>query len=151
MNQMRSGQLIAQKRKERNLTQEQLAELIGVSNKTISKWERGKCMPDYDVVEALCDQLHITLDQLIKGEEKSDVSIADGEDIRQMLREMRKHREKKMQMSGMLFLAMGVLSLILSQVLGDSDAQRILAGFMLGISLPQLAAGALLLWVVHKK
>ena len=43
MNQANIGAYIAKKRKEKNLTQEQLAEKLGVSNKTISKWENGKC------------------------------------------------------------------------------------------------------------
>ena len=46
MNQQITGKFIAHKRKEKNLTQEQLAEKLGVSNKTISKWETGKCMHD---------------------------------------------------------------------------------------------------------
>ena len=50
MNQQVIGKFISLKRKEKNLTQEQLAEKIGVSNKTVSKWENGKCMPDYSVI-----------------------------------------------------------------------------------------------------
>ncbi|MGM9626262.1 MAG: helix-turn-helix domain-containing protein, partial [Eubacteriales bacterium] len=50
MNQLIIGKFIARKRKEKNLTQEQLAEKLGVSNKTVSKWECGKCMPDYSIV-----------------------------------------------------------------------------------------------------
>ena len=46
MNQTAIGSYIARKRREQNLTQEQLAQQLGVSNKTISKWENGKCMPD---------------------------------------------------------------------------------------------------------
>lgn len=46
MNQTTIGSYIAQKRRAQNLTQEQLAEQLGASNKTISKWENGKCMPD---------------------------------------------------------------------------------------------------------
>ena len=45
MNQTAIGSYIARKRREQNLTQEQLAQQLGVSNKTISKWENGKCMP----------------------------------------------------------------------------------------------------------
>ena len=45
MNQAAIGSYIAKKRREKNLTQEQLAETLGVSNKTISKWANGKCMP----------------------------------------------------------------------------------------------------------
>ena len=61
MNQTAIGSYIARKRKEQNLTQEQLAEQLGVSNKTISKWENGKCMPDYSIIQKLCEALHVTL------------------------------------------------------------------------------------------
>lgn len=53
MDQRITGQFIARRRKMLNLTQEQLAERLGVSNKTLSKWETGKCMPDYGVVDLL--------------------------------------------------------------------------------------------------
>ena len=56
MNQAAIGSYIAKKRREKNLTQEQLAETLGVSNKTISKWENGKCMPDYSIIEQLCKE-----------------------------------------------------------------------------------------------
>ena len=70
MNQQAIGQFIATKRREQNLTQEQLAEKIGVSNKTVSKWETGKSMPDYSVVEVLCEVLNISASELIAGKEK---------------------------------------------------------------------------------
>ena len=52
MEQNNIGRFISAKRREKNLTQEQLAEKIGVTNKTISKWENDKCMPDYSIVIA---------------------------------------------------------------------------------------------------
>ena len=70
MNQHDTGLFIASKRREQNLTQEQLAEKIGVSNRTVSKWETGKTMPDYSVVERLCQVLDITVSELIAGKEK---------------------------------------------------------------------------------
>ena len=51
MNQITIGNYIAVKRRKQNITQEQLAEKLGVSNKTISKWENGKCLPDYSISE----------------------------------------------------------------------------------------------------
>ena len=54
MDQATAGTLIAQRRKVKNLTQSQLAEKLGVSNKTVSKWETGRCMPDYSLVRPLC-------------------------------------------------------------------------------------------------
>lgn len=55
MNQAAIRSYIARKRKEKNLTQEQLAEHFGTSNKTISKWENGKRMPDCSILQKLCD------------------------------------------------------------------------------------------------
>lgn len=70
MSQQEIGRFIAEKRRAKNLTQEQLAELLGVSNKTISKWETGKSMPDYSIVELLCKELNITISELLAGKEK---------------------------------------------------------------------------------
>ncbi len=75
MNQLTTGKFISKKRKEKNLTQEQLAEKLGVSNKTISKWETGKCMPDYSVVKGLCNELDISVAELMDGEEAEEKSV----------------------------------------------------------------------------
>lgn len=79
MDQVAIGQFIMKKRREKNLTQEQLAEKLNVSNKTISKWETGKCMPDYGVIEGLCKELDITVAELMDGEvkEKNSIRIYD--------------------------------------------------------------------------
>ena len=88
MDQISSGKFIARKRKEQNLTQEQLAERLGVSNKTISKWETGKCMPDYAVVKSLCEELKVSVSELMDGEEAEDKSVRvyDDEQILDLLR-----------------------------------------------------------------
>ena len=65
MNQLVIGKYISLKRKQKNMTQEQLAEKLGVSNKTISKWETGKCMPDYSIIKNLCDELEITVSKYV--------------------------------------------------------------------------------------
>ncbi len=74
MIQQEIGRFIAEKRRAKNLTQEQLAELLGVSNKTISKWETGKSMPDYSIVELLCKELNITISELLAGKTKDSES-----------------------------------------------------------------------------
>ena len=70
MDQLAIGKFITLKRKEKNLTQEQLAEQLNISNKTVSKWETGKCMPDYSVIKNLCEVLEITISELMDGEEE---------------------------------------------------------------------------------
>ena len=88
MNQIVTGKFIAQRRKEKNHTKAQLAEKVGVSNKTISKWETGKCMPDYSIIEALCKELSITIAELMDGEttETNSVRVYDDEQILDLLR-----------------------------------------------------------------
>ncbi len=68
MDQIKIGKFIAEMRKEQNLTQLDLAERLGISNKTISKWECGNGMPDYAVMEGLCRILQINVNELLSGE-----------------------------------------------------------------------------------
>ena len=77
MNQITIGKFIARKRKEKNITQEQLAEKLSVSNKTVSKWETGRCMPDYSVIEMLCSELGITIAELMDGKEGECNSVRE--------------------------------------------------------------------------
>ncbi|MBO5349343.1 MAG: helix-turn-helix transcriptional regulator [Clostridia bacterium] len=72
MNQEKIGNFICRMRKENNLTQEQLAEKLGVSNKSISRWENGNTMPDYSIIENLCKSLGITINELFSCEKISD-------------------------------------------------------------------------------
>ncbi len=65
MNQEKIGNFIAAMRKEKGLTQAQLAEKLGVNNKTVSRWETGKNMPDYAILEDLTYELGITVNELI--------------------------------------------------------------------------------------
>lgn len=68
MDQIKIGKFIAEMRKKQNLTQMDLAEKLGISNKTVSKWECGNGMPDYAVMEELCDILQINVNELLSGE-----------------------------------------------------------------------------------
>lgn len=72
MNQEKIGSFIAQCRKEKNLTQAQLAEKLNMSNKTISKWETGKGMPDSSIMLELCSYLGISVNELLSGERLSN-------------------------------------------------------------------------------
>ena len=71
MDQQKIGRFLAQARKEKSLTQEQLAEKLGVSNRTISRWENGKNMPDVSLFQPLCMELGITMEELLDGERKN--------------------------------------------------------------------------------
>lgn len=65
------GSFIAAMRKERNMTQEQLAEKLGISNRSISRWENGKTMPDWSLMESICRELNVSMSELLRGEKEA--------------------------------------------------------------------------------
>ena len=67
MNQIEIGRFIAECRKSKNMTQTQLAEILNTTNKSVSKWENGICLPDASLYEPLCDILGITINELFAG------------------------------------------------------------------------------------
>ncbi|MEG0176450.1 MAG: DUF4825 domain-containing protein [Bacilli bacterium] len=69
MNQEKIGKFIAERRKIKKLTQVELAERLGVSDRSVSKWETGKCMPDLSLFEPLCKELEIKVNELLSGEQ----------------------------------------------------------------------------------
>ncbi len=77
MNQEKIGQFISECRKEKKMTQTELAEKLGVSDKTISNWENARCMPDLSLYKPLCEILDITINDLISGEKVSSESYQE--------------------------------------------------------------------------
>ena len=68
MDQIKIGKFIATLRKEKELTQEQLGEKLGVTNKTISRWENGNYMPDIEILSLLSKEFDVSINELISGE-----------------------------------------------------------------------------------
>lgn len=68
MDQQRIGRFIAQLRQERGLTQAELGERLGVTNKTVSRWENGNYMPDVSLLQPLCGALGVGVGELLAGE-----------------------------------------------------------------------------------
>ena len=143
MNQQVIGKFISQKRKEKNITQEQLAEKLGVSNKTVSKWETGKCMPDYSVVKLLCEELDITVAELMDGEEAEEKSVRtyDEEQIMSLLRRTQELEKQKNLLYGILLIVMGIALQALSHTISGSDVKEFFAGLLLGISIAEMLVG----------
>lgn len=77
MNQEKIGKFILSLRKEKNMTQEELGSVLGVSDKTISKWENGRGMPDISLIIPLCKELNITINELLCGERLSKESYQE--------------------------------------------------------------------------
>ena len=80
MNQEKIGNFISECRREKQMTQEQLAEKLGVTSKSISKWETGNCLPDASKYQALCEILNITVNELFSGERLSSETENEAKD-----------------------------------------------------------------------
>ena len=72
MDQMKTGKFIAFLRKEKGFTQRALADRLGISDKTVSKWERGAGLPDVSLMLPLCEILEISVNELLAGEKMTD-------------------------------------------------------------------------------
>ena len=96
MNQIITGQFIKECRKEKGLTQEQLAEKLSVSPKTISKWECGNGMPDVSLMLPLCNELSITVNELLSGcrIEGNDYQQKAEENLISALKERNENKKK---------------------------------------------------------
>lgn len=154
MNQTTIGSYIAQKRRAKNLRQEQLAEKLGVSNKTISKWENGKCMPDYSIIQKLCDALGVTLPELMDGEDAADSSVRvyDDAQILDLLRRTQELERQKGVLYGLVLVVLGIASGAMSKTTGGTDVQDFVSGVLMGLSVAEILAGIGIIGkrVIHK-
>ena len=93
MDQIKIGRFIAACRKRANLTQLQLADRLGITDKAVSKWERGITMPDTSIMLELCDILGISVNELLSGEKINMENSSQKNE--QLLLDMAKELEKK--------------------------------------------------------
>ncbi len=93
MDQIKIGRFIAERRKLKNLTQMQLAEKLGITNRAISKWENGKGMPDSSLMLDLCAELQISVNELLCGEVIEMTNY--NEKAEKQLLEMAKEKEQR--------------------------------------------------------
>ena len=96
MNQKKMGAFIKTLRKENNLTQEQLAEALGVSNRTVSRWETGNNIPDLDMLIILADYFDVEIKELIEGERLKEKEIFTEPKTIKAVADFSKDREKNL-------------------------------------------------------
>ncbi len=115
MNQEKIGKFIAECRKERNLTQKELAEKLGVTDKAISKWENGRCMPDISLLKSLTSELGITINELLAGERiiEEDMEEKSEENIFALLKKINKTYTRLQKILLCLMIVSAVIASIL--------------------------------------
>ena len=109
MDQIKIGRFIAETRKAQNFTQRQLADILSISDKTVSKWECGKGLPEVSLMLPLCSTLNITVNDLLSGEKVSESSYQKKAE-ENMLDLMKENAENKKRMA--LSIICGVITII---------------------------------------
>jgi len=131
MDQIKIGKFISTKRKEKNITQSNLAEMLGVTDRAVSKWETGICMPDAGTIPELCKILNISINDLFSGEtvEKKEYYKKLEENLLKMIKE-KQLRDKEL-LSIEIFIGVTVSIILMACVFTASfvpmlDKYRIL-------------------------
>lgn len=109
MDQIKIGKFIAERRKLQNLTQRQLADALAISDKTVSKWERGRGLPEISLMLPLCNALNITVNDLLSGEKVSEVDYQKKAE-ENMMNLVKENEENKKRMA--LSVVCGVITII---------------------------------------
>ena len=104
MNQQKTGRYIAEKRKLHNMTQAQLAARLGVSDKAVSKWERGISLPDVSKYQELCEVLEVSLNELFAGEDLREDRIAAQSELN-LMEVLRLEASRKKQLLSVIAVA----------------------------------------------
>lgn len=117
MNQQKIGIFLKELRNEKNLTQEQLSEKLGVSRRTVSRWETGSNMPDFDILIEMADYYDVDLRELLDGERKSERMNKELEETVLKVADYNNEEKRKMtRVMHWLYIA-GVVSFIIFFIL----------------------------------
>lgn len=148
MNQQKVGQFLKKLRNEKAITQEQFAEVLGVSNRSISRWENGVTMPDFDLLIQIAKYFDVEIGEILDGERKTENMDKKTEET--MLKVADYNNTEKMVFSKKLcymfiagFVAFVVYMIIDIRGLSEIKIYEDIASFMLGLVLGDLLLGIL--------
>lgn len=135
MNQEKIGKFIANKRKEKKLTQAELAEKIGVTDKSVSNWENGRNMPDLSLLNILCLTLDVSIIDLLSGEEVNDKNYKDksNENIINTINYSNKKIEEKNNIISYLIFTLGLIFIIFGYIVFDTQTHGSFLSIVFGI------------------
>ena len=143
MNQQKTGWFLRELRREQQLTQAQLAEKMGVSNRTVSRWENGVNMPDFDLLIEMADFYGVDVREILDGERRSKVDVQRKEDLLSLADYTNQEKQRLANLMRALFLA-GLLAMGGYMLLNGREGYEFLSSFLLGG-----VTGVLLLGVLY--
>ena len=148
MNQMKIGIFLQQLRKDKGLTQEQLAEMTGVARRTVSRWETGNNLPDLDILIRLSDLYAVELRELLDGERKDRSMDKEMEETVLKVAEYSNAEKKRSTRVVRIYFVLGIIALIINvwfelAEVGDTFWIGFIKGTTFGIALVSMILGLL--------
>jgi len=120
MDQKLIGKFLKELRKDKGITQEQLAEIMGVSGRTVSRWETGSNMPDLDVLIQIADYYEVEIREILDGERKSEKMNKDLEETVLKVADYSTHEKQIFARRMCLLFTLGFISLIVYLIMEQS-------------------------------
>lgn len=120
MDQVKIGAFLKDLRKEKGITQEQLAEELGVSGRTISRWETGSNMPDISLLVEIAEFFDVSIPEIIKGERKSEDMKEETKEVAETMSDYAKAEEEHLVKSIRNLSIIGLIAFVVYMVLGKT-------------------------------
>ena len=135
MDQVKIGKFLAVLRKEKGLTQEQLAEKLNVARRTVSRWETGSNMPDMDILIELSDFYSVDLREILDGERKNETMDKNLEETVLKVAEYENEAKRRNSLVVIVYSAFGILALIANLIMNMAEMpDTFLTGFLKGFT-----------------
>lgn len=150
MDQKKTGSFLRELRKEKQLTQEQLAERFGVTNRSVSRWETGSNMPDLSILVELADFYDVDIRDIIDGERKGEDMNKEEKERLQLVADYAETEKNTLLMRLRIISIVGLISLIagLTMMVVSRDNNLPIYDYLMG-TLMGVAIGALLVAVFY--
>ena len=148
MNQLKIGKFLKQLRTEKNLTQEQLAESLNVSRRTVSRWETGFNLPDLDILVIMSDFYQVDLRELLDGERRTEKMDEEMRDTVKKVAEYSNEEKRRASKVVLVFFVLGIVSLLANVIMRMMDfSETFMYGFVDGATIG-VALGSMLLGIL---
>ncbi len=149
MDQIKIGNFIKELRKEKNLTQEELAEKFGVARRTVSRWETGSNMPDLDILIEMADFYDVDLREILDGERKSEKMEKELKETVLKVAEYSNEEKRKSTKMILVFLVVGIVALLCNLIMEYMGlVMTPFIGFVKGFSIG-IALGVMILGILY--
>ena len=135
MDLVKTGAFLKELRKEKNITQEELSEKMGVARRTVSRWETGANMPDMDILIDISDFYGVDLREILDGERKDKQMDKEMKETVLKVAEYENEGKKRTSIVVIVYLALGIISLLANLVMKFMEMpDTFLTGFLDGIT-----------------